>query len=257
MAKLRALLIDDEPLAHEVLRHHLAGHGDIEVLRSCYNAAEALAFLADNPVDLLFVDIQMPVLSGMALLKVLANRPQVIIVSAYSDYALEGFALDVTDYLQKPVGAARFAEALDKVRRRAAAALQAPSQEPSQEPMPSPVLSQAPRSGAETLAEASASLLVRVDREDRKLMIADIHYLEAYGNFVKIWLGDQCLLTASTLKQFQQRLPAGQFVQIHKSFVVNLAQVAARGSQRLSLKSGVQLKLGQAYRQALQGAWFG
>ncbi|WP_338591165.1 LytTR family DNA-binding domain-containing protein [Shewanella khirikhana] len=257
MAKLRALLIDDEPLAHEVLRHHLAGHGDIEVLRSCYNAAEALAFLADNPVDLLFVDIQMPVLSGMALLKVLANRPQVIIVSAYSDYALEGFALDVTDYLQKPVGAARFGEALEKVRRRAAAALQAPSQEP----MPSSVLSQASRSGADSLtnrlAEASASLLVRVDREDRKLIIADIHYLEAYGNFVKIWLGDQCLLTASTLKQFQQRLPAGQFVQIHKSFVVNLAQVAARGSQRLSLKSGVQLKLGQAYRQALQGAWYG
>ncbi|MCH4296320.1 LytTR family DNA-binding domain-containing protein [Shewanella sp. 3B26] len=250
---LRALLIDDEPLAHQVLRHHLSQHPDIEVLKSCFNAAEALAFLADNEVDLLFLDIQMPVLSGIALLKVLANRPQVVIVSAYSDYALEGFALDVTDYLQKPVGAVRFAEALEKVRRRALASLAVQPDAPvAEHVMGKAAAIASPAGGRE---DGNASLLVRVDREDRKLVLADIHYLEAYGNFVKIWLGDHCLLTASTLKQLLGRLPNGHFVQIHKSFAVNVAQIAGRGSQQLTLKSGVKLRIGQAYKAGLSQVW--
>ena len=96
---LKALIIDDEPLAHEVILHHLAQHADFNIVGRCYNATTALSWLANNQVDLLFLDINMPELSGIEMLKVLRKRPQVIIISAYQEYALQGFELDVTDYL--------------------------------------------------------------------------------------------------------------------------------------------------------------
>ena len=104
---IKALIVDDEPLAHSVILHHLKAHADVEVVGQCMNATQALSFLANNAVDLLFLDINMPELTGIEMLKVLANMPQVIIVSAYQEYALQGFELNVTDYLLKPVSAER------------------------------------------------------------------------------------------------------------------------------------------------------
>lgn len=278
-AKLRALLIDDEPLAHQVLLHHLQKHPDITVVAQCYDATQALAVLAEQSVDLLFLDVNMPALSGLALLKVLAHRPLVVLVSAHAEHALAGFDLDVVDYLLKPVAAERFAQALDKVRRQ----LVSQSHTPQAQAKPAQCAEQ-----AATLAPLVNKLWVRVDREDRQLAIADIHYLEAFGNYVKIWLSPEhgqnathpsatphprretrrprcettrlcgeaqhpqsglaCWLTASTLKQFLERLPSAQFVQIHKSWVVNRQLIAGIAADHVRLHTGKRLKLGHAFK---------
>jgi YesN/AraC family two-component response regulator len=150
---LNALIIDDEPLAHEVILYHLAQHADISIVGRCYNATQALSWLANEHVDLLFLDINMPDLSGIELLKVLRNRPQVIIISAYQEYAIQGFELDVTDYLLKPVCNERISQALDKVRFRA-------QKQSSNEAVPQ-------------------HIVLKVDREKRKFTLADISLLEA------------------------------------------------------------------------------
>ena len=148
---LTTLIIDDEPLAHQVLRHHLQDNADIALLGSCYNATEALSYLARHQIDLLLLDINMPALSGIELLKVLHHRPHVIIISAYKEYALDGFELDVVDYLLKPVSAARLGEAINKVQRRI----------------------------GEAMPVADSYIALKVDREKRRFLLNEIILLEA------------------------------------------------------------------------------
>jgi two-component system LytT family response regulator len=220
---LSTLIIDDEPLAHEVIKHHLQEQADIKVVGNCYNATQALSFLANHHVDLLLLDINMPALSGIELLKVLHNRPQVIIISAYQEYAVQGFELDVADYLLKPVSARRLAQALDKVRRR----LDAPAQ-------PAPTY-----------------IVLKVDREKRKFALGDITLLEAYGNYVKVWQGESMTLVNSTLKLLLQQLPTSRFVQVHKSFVVNKSKVIAVDSEQVRLVGEQLVKVGKSFRSSL------
>lgn len=219
------LIVDDEPLAHQVLLHHCATWADLVVAGHCYSAAEALAFLLKQPVDLLLLDIRMPVLSGLDMLKVLAHAPQVIITSAHQEYALDGFNLDVTDYLLKPVSAERFAQALDKVRRRHAGSGE----------------------GAAPIA-AAAYLALKVERELRKFALADISCFEAYGNYVKVWQGQQMILVNATLKQIREQVPPMQFVQVHKSFLVNRQHVSALDSQLVHLSNNMRIRIGDAYK---------
>lgn len=224
---MNTLIIDDEPLAHEVLLHHSRAHADIEIVRQCYNATEALAFLARQPVDLILLDIHMPVLSGLDMLKVMRGRPQVVLCTAYQEHALEGFALDVTDYLLKPVSAERFAQALNKVRRRAGEA--AISVEPA----------------------AQSHIVIRVDREHRKIDLDKVQCFEAYGNYVKVWLENSCLLTAATLKYFAETLPKDRFIQVHKSFLVNKDKVVAQDKERIRLAGEKLVKIGKVFRSNL------
>lgn len=223
---LKALIIDDEPLAHEVILHHLAQHSDFSVVGRCYSATQALSWLATNHVDLLFLDINMPELSGIELLKVLRNRPQTIIISAYQEYAIQGFELDVTDYLLKPVCSERLSLALDKVRIRA------------QKDLPKQRLPQ--------------HIVLKVDREKRKFALADITLLEAYGNYVKLWQANEMILVSSSLKLLIEMLPDKQFTQIHKSFVVNNAKVIAVNTDTLTMECGRTLKASKSFKKNFQ-----
>ena len=163
---IKALIIDDEPLAHQVILHHLKQHQDTKVVGQCYNATEALVKLAKEKIDLLFLDINMPQLSGIEFLKVLANKPQVIIISAYQEYAFEGFELDVTDYLLKPVSAKRLDQALNKVRNSVKHISQ-----------------------ADITTNQPQSIVLKVGKEKRKYLLENISMLEAYGNYVKVYQG--------------------------------------------------------------------
>ncbi|GAC18264.1 LytR/AlgR family response regulator transcription factor [Paraglaciecola arctica] len=222
------LIVDDEPLAHEVIKHHLQAQTDFKIVGNCYNATQALSYLANDSVDLLVLDINMPALSGIELLKVLNKTPQVIIISAYQEYAIEGFELDVADYLLKPVSASRLAQALDKVRRRL-------------EPPPP------------SNANHPNYIVLKVGREKRKFVVDEISLLEAYGNYVRVWQGEQAILVSSTLKQCLQQLPQTQFVQVHKSFVVNKQQVVARDNQHIRLTGDRQIKVGKSFKDRLLG----
>lgn len=222
---LKTLIIDDEPLAHQVIKHHLQGCDDIALLPGCYNATAALRYLAQQQVDLLLLDINMPALTGIELLRVLHNRPAVIIISAHKEYALEGFELEVVDYLLKPVSAERLFTALNKVRRRITSAK----------------------------LPAEPYIVLKVDREKRKFLLNDISLFEAYGNYVKVWQGEQMTLVSSTLKQLVQQLPAQQFVQVHKSFVVNKHKIVAVDNEQLRLDDNQQIKVGKLYKHCLTG----
>lgn len=228
---LQLLLVDDEPLAHQVLLHHLAAHQDMQVVAQSYNAAEAMAVLAHQHIDLMLLDIQLPVLTGIEMLKLLAHPPQVIITSAYADYALDGFSLDVTDYLLKPISAERLAVALDKVRRKN-------------------LLLAAATAGKHSVQAPPATdfIVLKVDRELRRFELASVCCFEAYGNYVKVWQGEQMTLVSSTLKQLCNQLPATAFVQVHKSFLVAIAHVVSRDSQQLRLSNQMAVKIGDAYK---------
>jgi DNA-binding LytR/AlgR family response regulator len=232
---LQLLIVDDEPLAHQVLLHHLAADPDVQVVAQCYNAAEALAVLAHQPIDLMLLDIQMPVLTGLDMLKVLATPPQVIITSAYAEYALDGFALDVTDYLLKPISAERLQQALEKVRRRQLArTLLAAGAQPELPQAVPPI--------------AACFIVLKVERELRKFELARISCFEAYGNYVKVWQSGQMTLVNSTLKQIHTQCENAGFVQVHKSFLVNKQQVIAVDSHKVQLADRLQIKIGEAYK---------
>ena len=224
---LQLLIVDDEPLAHQVLMHHLATHADVVVLGHCYSAAEAMAVLATQPVDLIVLDIQLPVLTGLQMLKLLAEPPQVVLVTAYAEFALEGFALDVTDYLLKPVSSERLALALDKVRRRAGLLLPA----------------------AATAAAESAHIVLKVDRELRRFDLETICCFEGYGNYVKVWQGERMTLVSATLKAISEQTAGSGFVQVHKSFLVNPRQVQSLDSQSLRLSNQQQIRIGEAFKE--------
>ncbi len=223
---LKALIIDDEPLAHEVILYHLAEHADISIVGRCYNATQALSWLANDHVDLLFLDINMPDLSGIELLKVLRNRPQAIVISAYQEYAIQGFELDVTDYLLKPVCSERLSQALDKVRFR-----------------------NEKRSSREVVPH---HIILKVDREKRKFTLVDITLLEAYGNYVKLWQGDEMVLVNSSLKQLIEMLPNTKFTQVHKSFVVNNAKIIVVETDSITMECGRTVKVSKTFKKRLQ-----
>lgn len=227
---IRALIIDDEPLAHEVVKAYLDEIDDVVLAGQCYSAKEALEFLKQSQADLLLLDINMPVISGLDFLSMLKDAPCVIITSAYEEYALEGYQLDVVDYLLKPYRFDRFEQALEKVRKRLSTDWDT----------------------AETLPPSS--LLIKVDKKHISVAFDDIDYLEAYGNYVKVWRGADYLLTPATLTSFAETLPANQFVRVHKSFIANKSKVNFIEEDTLVLKNDIRLPVGKSFRKDLL-AW--
>lgn len=246
---LRILILDDEPLAHQVLLHHLAQESEVQVVAQCYSAAEALAVLAKQQVDLLLLDVQLPVLTGLEMLGLLAQPPQVVIISAYAEHALTGFALDVADYLLKPVSAGRLSQALLKVRRRLL--LPELTAETAQPVAPQPAAPQpvAPRPVAPRPVAPPDYIILKVERELRRFALASICCFESYGNYVKVWQGERMTLVNSTLKQLRAELEAAAFVQVHKSYLVAAGHVISRDSHQLQLTNRMTIKIGDAYKQ--------
>lgn len=217
---IKAIIVDDEPLAHQVLLHHLTEHTNINVVGQYYSAKDALCVLAKPGIDLVFLDINMPELTGLELLKALANPPQVIINSAYQEYALAGFDLNVTDYLLKPVSAQRLKQALNKVCQRT----------------------------AQPLDQKPKDITLKVDREKRKFALDTIEYIEAYGNYVKLHQAQSTTLATATLKQLSEQL-ADTFIQIHKSYLINKNKVTAVNHEYVELTTGAKVKIGKSYKE--------
>jgi len=225
MLPLRCLLIDDEPLAHTVMRAHLERLPNLIMwVGSCYGAVEALACLRTTPVDVLFLDVNMPGLTGLELVRALPRPPAIVLCTAYADHAVDAFDLGVADYLLKPV---RFERLVKTVSR-----LQLLLAEPS-----------AP-------AELSAAaIFLKTDAGTERVRLADLLLVEGHGNFIKCHLvTGRVLLTAETMKYMEAQLPAGQFVRLHKSYLANLTHIE-RLSGNLLMVGGRELPIGATYRQ--------
>lgn len=234
--KLRALIIDDEPLAHKIVLEYVSATPFIEVVGQCYLATEALAFLHEQEVDLLFLDIQMPKIKGLDFLRTLKVKPLVIITSAYEEYALESFELEVCDYLLKPFRFDRFLKAVNR-----ALELKQLKNAPATAPIP-------PSTPAEP-----EQLFIKSDKRLIQVALEDLYYLESYGNYVKVWLEKEFHLTPRTLSSFEEQLRDTDFHRIHKSYIVNKKQIAYIEGNFLVMKNKQQLPIGKNHRQDFKG----
>ncbi|KIA91103.1 LytTR family transcriptional regulator [Pedobacter kyungheensis] len=233
---LRCLIVDDEPLAHEVIVAYAKDIPFIEIAAHCYRATEALDFLSKQEVDLIFLDIRMPKLNGLDFLRALQHKPQVIITSAYEEYALASFDLAVCDYLLKPFKLERFLMAVN----RALTFQQLKKQSGS------------PIETIDTAQQRNAQISIKVDKKHILLQLDEIQFLESLGNYVKVWKANGFLLTPRTLGSFEDELPAQMFARIHKSFIVNKKEVDYFEGNSIILKSQQQVPIGKNYKPLIR-----
>jgi two-component system, LytTR family, response regulator len=219
---VRCLLIDDEPIARRILKAHLAQVEGFEVVGECSSAVEALSLLRSLRVDLLFLDIEMPRLNGLDLLKSLQPKPMAILITAHREWALEGFELDVVDYLLKPVAFSRFRLALEKYRQRIGPLLPAPA------------------------TDASNSLYIRAERKTIKLELHKICYIESMSDYLKIHTLDGMHLTKQKISKLEKELP-DQFLRIHRSYIVNTQHLQAFNSDTITI-ADKQLPISRSHR---------
>ncbi|SEB46695.1 DNA-binding response regulator, LytR/AlgR family [Tenacibaculum sp. MAR_2009_124] len=229
MKVLQCIIADDEPIARQILENYIDSMPHLEIVAACKNAFEVLEVLKEKSVDILFLDINMPKLSGLSLLKTMQQKPNVIITTAYPEYALEGFELAVTDYLLKPFSLERFLQAVNKISIPETASIQTTvSIEKEEEPN---------------------FIFVKSDKKIIKLFFDDINYIEAYGNYIKIYT-DSMLLTQQTLSDFLGKLP-DYFTRIHKSFVINFDKLKIIDGNQIILQNDAKLPIGKSYRKSI------
>ncbi|MEI6682786.1 MAG: LytTR family DNA-binding domain-containing protein [Bacteroidota bacterium] len=204
---IRCLIIDDEPLAQRVIEKYAENIPFLEIVQKCNNAVEAIEVLHNREVDLLFLDINMPRLSGMDFLKTLKNAPLVIITTAYAEYAIQGYELDVVDYLMKPFPFDRFYKAIQKAEELIKGR-ELPHAEPKE-----------PHRQEETF------IFVKSSKKTYKVNLDEILYIEALGDYVKIYTNEKMIISYQSLKNIEALLPAASFPRIHKSFIIALSRI--------------------------------
>lgn len=234
-ANIRVLIVDDEPLAHDVVLTYINECEGLEVVGQCFSGSEALEFVKSTPVDLIFLDIEMPVLTGFDFISLLTTKPQVIITSAYQNYALEGFNMDVADYLLKPFRFDRFKQAIDKVHSRINSLLQMNTQETKNDDN-----------------FRASHIFIKVDKKKVLVSLDQVSRFESYGNYVKVWRGEESLLTPKTLSSFEESLDKKQFVRVHKTVIINIQMIDYFQTDSVTLNNGITVPIGKQYKHNLQ-----
>lgn len=236
---LKCIAIDDEPLALRQLQGYIAKINFLKLEKAFTNAIEAQQYLAGNPIDLIFVDINMPDLSGVEFVRSLVSRPMIIFTTAYSEYAVEGFKLDAIDYLLKPFSFADFsrsaakANSLYELRH---------NQRPAQE------------GESEALPKDKEYISVKADYKVSLVKISDIVYLESEGEYVRMHLADGTTITTLfRLKNMETALPSESFMRVHRSYIVNLRTIKAYVKGRIFLNDTEYVPIGENYKEAFQG----
>ena len=220
---MKCIIVDDEPLAHQVLEHYIGQTLGLSLAAKFRNAVEAFEYLTRNQVDLLFLDIEMPLVNGIQFLKALPNPPKTIFTTAYKQYAYEGFELDAVDYLLKPFAYDRFIKAVEKTR-----ALNAPAPETS-----------------------TGTLLIKDKQGALVLKQQDIIYIEGCRDYIKIFTPQKTHIIYHTLKGMLQKLDSDIFIQAHRSYIVNKAFVTRISNETLILSNQTFVPIGQFYKKKL------
>ncbi|MBN8717884.1 two component transcriptional regulator, LytTR family [Hydrobacter penzbergensis] len=219
---IRCIAIDDEPLALQLINEYCGKIAFLGLEKVFTNTDEAKAYLNQNPVDLVFLDIQMPDINGIQFYKGLKQKPLVIFTTAYKDFAVEGFNVDAVDYLLKPFEYDRFLKAAYKAKEY-----------------------------LEFLSSQELqlnSIFVKVNYEIMKINLKDIELVEALDDYIKIYIKPNPVLTLMTLKSIQEKLPARDFVRVHRSFIVPLARIEKFSKTKLWI-AGKEIPIGSSYSQ--------
>lgn len=231
--KTKCIIVDDEPLARELIRGHVQKLENFEIVEECGNAMNAMEALRNQPVDLMFLDIKMPQISGIEFLKTLKNPPKVIITTAYSQYALDGFELDVVDYLMKPVTFERFFKAINKYY--AAKSQQIISLE------------------NENSFDDHAFIYVKENKKIIKIYLKEIHFIEGLNEYIRIHTDNRRVVVKSSLQAIEKKLPSELFIRVHKSYIVSIPRIRAFNATTIELENA-KVRIGRNYKNQVFSA---
>jgi DNA-binding LytR/AlgR family response regulator len=221
--------VDDEPPAVDLMTTYMERVDDLEIVGRCSNAIEAFGFLQKTKVDLLFLDIQMPKMTGLDLIRSLHDRPRIIVITAYREFAADGFDLDVLDYIVKPVSFERFLKAIAKYNQYTQIRqIEAPEQAPD--------------------AFEKAYMYFKVNKQVKKVFLKDIIYIESIKDYVKIVTTDKPVVTYQRLSYMEEKLPENKFLRIHKSYIIAIDRISGYNNDLINIE-GYELPLGRSYKQ--------
>jgi DNA-binding LytR/AlgR family response regulator len=227
--KIRCLVVDDEPPARDLLLSYISRLTNLEMIGQCSHGLEAFEFLQKNQADILFLDIQMPKMNGLELIKTLHQRPGIVLTTAYREYAAEGFDLDVLDYLVKPVSFERFLKTIAKYNYYMTAQQNA-------------------EGGPDDNAFEQAYMFFKVNKDMIKIFLKDILYIESIRDYLKIITAEKSYITYQRIGFMEEKLPEGRFIRIHKSYIVAISHISAFRNDTLKVGS-FDLPVGRLYRQ--------
>ena len=225
MKNYNCFIVDDEPLAIEVIEDHLSKLQNFEVVGSYIDSIEAFVAYKNREVDLLFIDIEMPDFNGLEFIKSLKIKPEIIITTAYRNFAVQGFDLNILDYLVKPIPFERFMQSIDKF-------IDKQNNQPYKD----------------TSIAQQKFIIVRADRKNIKLFLDDILYVEGLKDYVKIILKDKQILTKQSIGNFEKSLNSTQFFRIHKSFIIALDKITAFTSYDVEINR-LEISIGRSYKE--------
>ena len=223
---ISCIIVDDENVAREIIASHLSRIENIEVIAQCKNAIEAFNFINNNAVDLIFLDINMPEISGIAFAKSINKNIKIIFTTAYRDYAVEGFNLQAVDYLLKPISFERLLQAINRY-------FEVNTQQTETQSQPS---------------ETNDFIFVRSDRRMLKITFKDIIFIESLSDYLKIHLKDQSIITRETISAIEAKLPQKDFLRIHRSYIVNLASIESFTNEEM-IVNGKALTISRSYKK--------
>lgn len=230
---MNCIIVEDQPPAQRILKKYITDIGTLQLKAIFSDAIQAMEFLKTEPVDLIFLDIHLPKISGIDFLKTVPHPPQVILTTAFPDYALESYEFNVVDYLLKPFSFQRFVKAVSKIT---------PKQQATGV------------SGSEDLPSASTDspreLFIKSGYEYIKISIPDIHYIQADADYTELHLADKKVLSSEPLRYWLELLPTDQFVQVHKSYIVNAACIEKVSGNQIYLENQNAIPIGRTYKEA-------
>ncbi len=233
---MKCLIVDDEPLAHRIIRNYCDNLSFIDIVKECHSAFEAINYLNENKVDLIFLDINMPKLKGLDFLRTLNNPPLIIITSAYQEYAMEGYELSILDYLLKPFSFERFLKAINK------AVSHKKLLDTSKNTIISPVT---PVSTPNN--ENQESIFIKGDKKMHQVQFDAILYLESIGSYVKIHLKNETIMSLDRLTNFENKLPSHLFLRIHRSYIIAIKKVNTIEGNRVIINEK-EIPIGSVYK---------
>jgi DNA-binding LytR/AlgR family response regulator len=223
MSKIKCIIVDDEPLAISLLENYVQKVPFLELVFSSENPIDALEYIQNNESDLVFLDIQMPELTGINFMKILGDKQKYILTTAYSEFALEGYEHNIVDYLLKPISFERFYKSALKAQERFSVGE----------------------------SKEDSHFFVKSSGQQHRISFDEILYVESIKDYVNIRTGDQEYIVLDTLKSMELQLPESSFVRIHKSFIINLNQIKSLGSKKVTLVSDQEIPIGESFRMNL------
>ncbi|MBQ4821954.1 response regulator transcription factor [Aquimarina sp. MMG016] len=231
--KIKCIVVDDEPLAREIIESYVSRINDLKLIGSCANAIEAFDFIAKNKVDLIFLDIQMPELTGIEFLKGLNPTPKVIFTTAYSNYAVDAFNLEAIDYLLKPIEFSRFLKSIHKVLK-----LEKPA-------------TQIKNTVDDGINYQEAFIYLKVEKKMQKIFLKDILCIESLKNYIKIKTIDREITAHKSISSIVEILPTEKFLRVHRSFIIGIDFIDAFSPSEVEIK-GLKIPIGRNYKEEVK-----